>query len=60
VPQQCGPERRGRRDGAAAADRAHLDRDRLALLVLDLDDRADSDLVATRVVNDLRVVETCS
>src|SRR5207244_11846448 len=60
VAEQRGAEGGGRRDGSAAADGADLDPERLAVLVLDLDDGADPDLVATRIVDDLCVVEPCA
>src|SRR5258708_628409 len=55
--EQGRPERRGRRDRAGPADGAHLDRDRFASLVLDLDEGADAHLVAARLFDDLGVVE---
>src|SRR5581483_534286 len=55
--EQRRAERRGRRDGAGTADGADLHRHPLAVLVLDLDDRADADLLAARLGDDLRTVE---
>ncbi len=55
--EQRRAERRGRRDGARAAERAQLDRHHLALLVGHLDDRADPDLLARALLDDAREVE---
>ena len=57
VTEQRRAERRGRRHGSRPAERRDLDGHRLAALVLDLDDRADADLVAGRLLDDLRQVE---
>jgi hypothetical protein len=57
LAEQRRAERRRRRDGAGAADRADLDRQPLAAVALDVDDGADPDLVGRRVLDDLGVVE---
>src|SRR5581483_2939349 len=56
--EQGGAERRGRADRPRAADRAHLDLDRLAAVVDDLDHGADPDLARADALDDLCSVET--
>ena len=48
LAEQRRAERRGRRHRAGAADSADLDRQLLAAVALDVDDRADADLVGRR------------
>src|SRR5207248_3730078 len=59
LAEHGGAERRRRRHGATSADRAHLDRDRLAVSS-DLDDRADADDVGAGVLDDHRALEPCA